>query len=152
MLQQFQDRTITASDQLRIDHTRSRSPSSEHNRREDRHRNQDREASNVARMTATRSDWQLHPTFLPRQVEREPIRRHITDDILEANVKYMHLSADVRQLINLNQFMNQHKVKARNHLERKDKRPRGQVRQGTHPVEYKDSFNKIYIPTFNGTR
>lgn len=67
-------------------------------------------ASDIVRTTDTRPDRPLSPTFLPRAVEREPIpeveveETHI-DDIMVAQDEYMQLPANVRQLMNLNQFM-----------------------------------------------
>ena len=52
--------------------------------------------------------------------------------------------------MNLNQFMDQRKEKARFHMNRQDGRPRGQGRFGTQPAKYKDALNKIPLPTFDG--
>lgn len=64
---------ITAMEQLSTDRTQLRRSSSQHSRSEGRHGNQDRDASNVARTVDRRFDRPLHPTFLPHQIEREPI-------------------------------------------------------------------------------
>ena len=97
MMQQFQDRMITAMGQLRMGHSRSRRSSSVPSRTNSRHENQDRVGSNAVRTTNTRSDRPLHPTFLPRQNEEETIpeqpevETHITNDVLATYVDYMAL-------------------------------------------------------------
>ena len=157
MMQQFQDRMITAMGQLRMDRSRSGRSSSVPSRANSRHENQDRAGSNAVRTTTTRSDRPLRPTFLPRQNEEETIleqpevETHITDDVLAAHADYMALPEQVRALMNLNQFMDQRKEKARFHMNRQDGRPRGQGRFGTQPAEYKDALNKIPLPTFDGS-
>lgn len=156
-MQQFQGKMITAIGQLRTDHARSRRSSSHHSRGEVGQGNQDRTTSNVVRTADTRSDRPLRPQFLPSQNNKEPPPKaeeeetRVTVDVMVARDEYMQLPADVRQLMNLNQFVNQRRDKARNRQERQDRRLRGPVRQAFHPLEYKDALNKINIPTFNGT-
>lgn len=62
----------------------------------------------------------------------------------------MALPEQVRTLINLNQFMNCRKGKAKYRLERQDRGPRRQIGQSTQPAEYKDALNKVSLPTFDG--
>lgn len=66
--------------------------------------------------------------------------------------EYKMLPNDVRQLINLNQFINQRRDKAKFRLERQERRSRGQTRQDTQPIEFKDALNKVSLPTFDGSR
>ena len=150
---------ITAMGQLRMGRSRSGRSSSVPSQTNSRNETQDREGSNAVRTTTTRFDRPLRPTFLPRQNEEETIpeqpevETHITDVVLAAQAAYadyMALLEQVRALMNLNQFMDQRKEKARFHINRQDGRTRGQGRFGTQPVEYKDALNKIPLPTFDG--
>lgn len=147
---------ITAMGQLRMDQSRSRRLSSVTSRANSRHENQDRAGSNAVRTAITRSDRPLRPTFLPRQneemiPEQPEVETHITDDVMAAYVDYMTLPEQVRVLMNLNQFMDQQKEKARYLMNRQDGRTRGQGRLGAQPVEYKDALNKISLPIFDGS-
>ena len=115
---------ITAMGQLRMGRSRSGRSSSVPSQTNSRNETHDREGSNAVRTTTTRFDRPLRPTFLPRQneegtiPEQPEVETHITDDVLAAYADYMALPEQVRALMNLNQFMDQRKEKARFQMNR----------------------------------